>query len=84
MAIRQSVKVEPTSYQDLARLLSEGLDLCVRARKLDDLANRAVVQSEINGTHCATPALWVMDQYDRDLDAWQDASRKALQQVSHD
>jgi hypothetical protein len=84
MAVRPSMKVPPTSYSALAKLLSEGLDLCVRARKLDDLAAKAVVASEITGTRCFTGALWVMDQYDRDLTAWQDASRLALQQLRED
>lgn len=60
---------------DLAALLSEGLDLCVRARKLDETIS-AIPQ--VGGTRCATPALWVMDQYDRDLADWERRARKAL------
>lgn len=58
-------------------LLAEGLDLCVRARKLDAETERALAAS---GGRCGTPALWIMDQYDRDLTAWEDRSRTHLQQ----
>lgn len=71
-----------TSYADLAQLLSDGLNLAVRARKLDDIAAQAVVVSEMTGTHCATAAVWVLDQYDTDLADWEKRSRAALLQLS--
>lgn len=80
-------------------LLSEGLDLCVRARKLDameltsatlDLSsnpdewinsgryaehakfhNKNHPQTPILEMRCATPQLWVTDQYDKDLLEWE-------------
>lgn len=71
-----------TSYADLAQLLSDGLDLCVRARKLDELCERSMVASGPDGMRCATPAVWIMDQYDNDLAAWEAKSRSALQQLA--
>lgn len=84
-------------------LLSEGLDLCVRARKLDsqERANIAVAASanpigteellpELSERHNAryshapmehrsgTIPLWVQDQYERDLAAWEQRARTAL------
>lgn len=70
-----------TNYEELARLLSAGLDLCVRARKLDDIAAQAVVASDITGTNCATGAVWVLDQYDADLKTWEAQARAALLQL---
>lgn len=70
-----------TTYEDLARLLSAGLDLCVRARKLDDIAAQAVVANDITGTNCATGAVWVLDQYDSDLKTWEAEARASLQQL---
>lgn len=49
------------------KLLAEGLDLCVRGRKLD----------QVEGVG-ATPWLWVQEQYEKDLIAWEDRTRKAL------
>lgn len=65
----------PTA-DDLALLLSEGLDLCVRAKKLDEAVSvAAALGAEYN---CATPAMWVQDAYDRDLAAWEDRARATL------
>lgn len=60
----------------LAEKLAEGMDLCVRARKLDEAMLQAVAVGD-GETKCLTPALWVQDQYERDLAAWE-ASAKAL------
>lgn len=49
------------------KLLSEGLDLCARGRKLD----------QVEGIG-ATPWLWVQEQYEKDLSVWEDRARKAL------
>lgn len=59
----------------LAELLSEGLDLCIRARSLDEQIERAI-QAGMgrifpHETRCATPAVWVQQQYDEDLAAWE-------------
>ena len=67
---------------ELAEILSEGLDLCVRARGLDEQVQRAL-QAGIGrifpeGTRCATPALWVQEQYDIDLAAWEAKAREAM------
>lgn len=71
-----------SALDEIAELLSEGLDLCVRARGLDAQADR-VMQSEMGriwpeGTRCGTPALWVQDQYERDLADWEGRARSAM------
>lgn len=73
-----------TYINTLRELLAEGLDLCVRARKLDDLIeelqpghpdnDRPYMMQRIN---CKTPHLWVMEQYDKDLADWE-ARAKAI------
>lgn len=84
---------------DCKRLLSEGLDLCVRARKLD-AQDRATAAVEVGvsdldryaehhnalwpdqpvATCCGTIALWVQDQYEKDLADWERRSRWRLTQ----
>lgn len=82
------------------KLLSEGLDLCVRARRLD-MQERANVIAEISpdtdlaryagrynldagnahrpvASQSGTIALWVQDQYERDLADWEGRARKHL------
>lgn len=71
-----------TSADELAAILSEGLDLCVRARGLDEQVQRAL-QAGMGrifpeGTRCATPALWVQEQYDTDLAEWEVKARAAM------
>jgi hypothetical protein len=87
-------------------LLSEGLDLCVRARKMDsiDRANTMVEASSDPGwwteenlachaarhsaiwpdhpmaTKSATLAVWVLDQYEKDLAGWERRGRQHLMQ----
>lgn len=70
-------------------LLSEGLDLCVRARKLDAAVTDAMEAGGVGlmerpvqgtGTRCLTPALWVMDQYDTDAAEWERRARHHLTQ----
>lgn len=61
-------------------LLSEGLDLCVRARKLDE-ASRELAEWQLRNPHItrsATIPLWAEDQYQRDLADWEARARKAL------
>lgn len=86
------------------KLLSEGLDLCVRARKLDAI-DRTGAQMAISNAppewwnenlparaarynalfpdqpmdaKCGTVALWVQDQYEKDLADWERRSRHHL------
>ncbi len=66
-------------------LLGEGLDLCVRARKLDEQADVAL-QADMGriypkGSRCATPVLWVQDQYDNDVADWERRAREELNKV---
>lgn len=69
-------------------LLSEGLDLCVRARKLDQALTTAMAAGGVGGdrprqgagTRSLTPALWVQDQYDSDLADWERRARHHLMQ----
>lgn len=89
----------------LEELLSEGLDLCVRARKMDAIDRRQATlaassdpkgwqeggrfdehvkfHNEINpdqpiATSSATPALWMIDQYEKDLADWEKRGRDFL------
>lgn len=77
-------------------LLSEGLDLCVRARKLDAMVRTMAVQDHTPDlermaarhneqwpdqpimSRSATIPLWVQDQYETDLAAWERKARKHL------
>lgn len=69
-------------------LLSEGLDLCVRARKLDRSLTDALDAGSVgkerplqgSGTRSLTPALWVLDQYDSDVEDWEQRARRHLMQ----
>lgn len=90
---------------DIRTLLSEGLDLCVRARKMDAMDRRAstlavscdpeawqasgrfdayVARNNIEMPHApihtrsATVAVWMQEQYDKDLADWEARARKAL------
>lgn len=72
--------------EQLEELLSEGLDLCVRAKKLDKMVLDVEMEKlgRVFETKCATPHLWVMDQYDKDLSDWEVRARKALSQQQND
>lgn len=90
---------------EFAVLLSEGLDLCVRARKMDamdrrqaaldvsscpekwqesGMFDRYVARNNIETPHApiatrsATVAIWMQDQYDKDLADWESRARTAL------
>ena len=71
-----------SDIQELAKLLSEALDLCVRARTLDQTAEQTEQGgpewSNFAATRCATPHLWVLDQYDKDLSEWEERARSTL------
>lgn len=56
------------SHLNLHSLLNEALNLCVRAKKLDEMPEKGSM----------TPALWVLEQYEKDLDAWQKNVMAAL------
>ena len=73
---------------DLETILSEGLDLCVRARRLDELTQELPADHPENTagypiTRCATPALWVREQYDSDLADWEKRARSLMMQGKH-
>lgn len=78
--IQQLEKMTPT--EELAEILSEGLDLCVRARGLDEQVQRAL-QAGMGrvfpqSTRCVKPALWVQEQYDTDLAMWETKARATM------
>lgn len=71
-------------------LLHEGLNLCVRARKLDErmldhYTRETLPESakEYPETWCKslTPQLWEQDQYDKDLEAWEEKTRQFLKSI---
>ena len=67
-------------------LLSEALDLCVRARKLDAQIEHALAAGTDKPeweTRCATPALWVREQYDNDLKAWEERAIAYMSDGEH-
>lgn len=94
-----------SAADELAELLAEGLDLCVRARWLD-AQDRTNTELEVSsdgaaweasgkyGRHAkmhnelfphaqvmsksATIPLWVQDQYEKDLAAWETKARSAM------
>lgn len=71
-----------SAADELAVIVSEGLDLCIRARELDAQIERAL-QAGMGrifpeGTRCATPAIWVQQQYDADLAAWEAKAKESM------
>lgn len=64
-----------TREQELENLLAEGLDLCARARKVDDFV---IKQTETYETRCGTPHLWACEQYDKELSSWELRARSSL------
>jgi hypothetical protein len=71
-----------TPAEELAVILSEGLDLCVRGRTMDEQVMRAVEAGMgrlfPGSTRCGTPAIWVQEQYDSDLKEWEAKARAAM------
>ena len=72
----------------LAEILADGLDLCVRARKLDQLIE--TIPSDHSDNPCNhpimrsyTPPLWVRDQYDADLEAWEAKARALMTELGY-
>lgn len=71
---------ENTPADPIRLLLSEGLDLCVRARKMDQ-AERDLVEWQMRNSHVTksgTLPLWAQEQYERDLADWEARARRAL------
>lgn len=86
------------SYEDLARQLSKGLDLCVRARRLDAQDRTNIMTETFPGidmtraaprlnavfpdtpyeTRSATIPVWIQQQYDTDLTAWEADTQRML------
>jgi hypothetical protein len=81
LIVDREVSLLNATIRELSALLSEGLDLCVRARKLDKpvIATQEEWAKNPSITRSATPALWVQDQYDTDLADWETRARNALQ-----
>jgi hypothetical protein len=69
---------------ELENLLHEGLNLCVRARKMDEalLAAECRKRGSYAPEHvnCLTPHLWLQEQYDADLAEWEEKTRNHLTQ----
>lgn len=85
LGLEQSLDMTPA--EELAEVLSEGLDLCIRAKELDAQVERAI-QAGMGrifpeGTRCATPAVWVQQQYDMDLDAWEKKARGVMTRLGY-
>lgn len=68
----------------IERLLGEGLDLCVRARRMQQQEEELLTLWSNNPhmTRSATIPLWAEDQYQRDLAEWEAAAREALREPS--
>lgn len=73
--------------QRLEALLSEGLDLCVRARKIDAGLTEKAIRDRFPESaamypevfsRSGTPHLWVQEQYDSDLADWEKRARDFL------
>lgn len=69
----------------LAALLADGLDLCVRARGLDEQRAIEAGMGRIfpGATNCGTPALWVREAYDSDLAEWENKAKSALLRLGY-
>jgi hypothetical protein len=65
---------------DSDTLLSEGLDLCARARKMDALDRERAEYYALNpdATRSNTIPLWVEEQYQTDLADWEQRARSHL------
>lgn len=68
--------------REMESLLHEGLDLCVRARKLDEQVMGQVCRElgsyREEHMNCGTAHLWVQEQYEKDVAEWEEKTRKAL------
>ena len=74
------VERKTTPADPIRLLLAEGLDLCARARKMDQ-AERDLVEWQMRNpqvTKSSTIPLWAREQYERDLAAWEKRAREAL------
>lgn len=71
---------EPTRELELARILSDGLDLCVRARRMEAMEMERIDNKMRSGdfTRSATIPMWAEEQYQADLAKWEAKARTAL------
>ncbi len=72
----------------LAELLADGLDLCVRAQKLDQLLEEIEADHPDNDcawpiTRCYTPHVWAQERYDKDLEEWRDRAATTLVKLGY-
>jgi hypothetical protein len=67
----------PNPSPEAVALLSEGLDLCVRARRLDEI-DYAAISAELQCPRSLTIPLWVQDQYEKDVADWERRTRTFL------
>lgn len=68
--------VADSTAQDL---LSQGLDLCARARALDKMEQETLDRQIREGTtRSPTVSLWAAEAYDRELAAWERRVRSYL------
>ena len=58
---------------EMTEVLSEGLDLCARARKMDAMEKERAefLLRNPDMTRSATIPVWAEEQYQRDLAAWE-------------
>lgn len=71
--------------QKLIDALHEGLNLCVRARNLDNMVRNEKCRemgSYAPEHKSGTPHLWVLEQYDKDLRDWEESTRKLLKETT--
>ena len=68
---------------DAELLLSEGLDLCARARKMDAMEHERAeyYASNPHVTRSATIPAWAEEQYQRDLAEWESRARAYLSPI---
>lgn len=70
------------AVSETENLLHEALNLCVRAKKLDEavLEQHCVEIGAYRNDHtvCMTPHIWLLDQYDKDLADWENRARLHL------
>lgn len=75
--IKRAILSPSETIAALECLLSRGLDLCVRAQRIDQLWEMGEDGVRVR---CATPSLWTAEQYDRDLEQWETDVRQYLRE----
>lgn len=68
---------------DADLLLSEGLDLCARARKMDAMDKERAEYYAMNpdATRSMTIPVWAEEQYQRDLADWEARAKSYLSPI---